>query len=296
MSRPVKTMYDPAVTHPETPSPPPDVLVADHYLEGPGYFARRVRGAGSWLVTYTVAGSGVYRQAPDIELLAGPGDLVLLAPRAPHDYSVPPGARWEFLWAHFQARPAWLDWWRLPEVGKGLFRLHVAAPSARRRVHASLLRMQHEAQSTTGRSPGAELQRELALNALEEGLLVAMREDELSDEVDPRIERVLTYITRDLAATVNIDVLARSVSLSPSRLSHLFKLEVGDSITNFIIHLRVQQAARLLESTHLPLASIAEKVGFNSPYYMSRQFRQRFGLSPRTYRARRSTDLQRGAF
>lgn len=292
MAARVANLYYPAVDRVETPSPPPDVLVTDHFLVQPGYAAYRARGSGNWVVTYTVDGGGRYRQPPDIELLATPGDLVLLDPHAVHDYAVPPRATWEFLWAHFQPRPAWLTWWRLPEVGQGLFHLRVGEPSARHRVRDAFVRMDREARLATPGLPGAELQQELALNALEEGLLIAIRSDGRSCAMDSRVQRVLDHITGDLAAPHNLELLAREVSLSPSRLSHLFRDEVGDSITNLILNLRLQQAARLLEFTPNGIASIAQQVGFGSAYYFSRQFHRRFGLSPRSYRARPSSDAR----
>jgi AraC family transcriptional regulator of arabinose operon len=52
-----------------------------------------------------------------------------------------------------------------------------------------------------------------------------------------------------------------------------------------VIRLRSNQAARLLEHTVDDIGAIAREVGFGSPYYFSRQFRQHFGISPRQYRS-----------
>jgi AraC family transcriptional regulator of arabinose operon len=96
---------------------------------------------------------------------------------------------------------------------------------------------------------------------------------------------VLDLITGDLTAPYDLRALAREVSLSPSRLAHLFKEEVGDSLTNMTLTLRLRQAARLLEHTPRGIGAIAEDVGFTSAFYFSRLFRRRFGMSPRDYRA-----------
>src|ERR1700738_4118812 len=66
---------------PETAGPPPGVLVSGHFDERPGYRAYRSHGRADWLVKYTLAGQGLYRQ-PDLSVLVGPGDLTLLAPGA----------------------------------------------------------------------------------------------------------------------------------------------------------------------------------------------------------------------
>jgi AraC family transcriptional regulator of arabinose operon len=133
--------------------------------------------------------------------------------------------------------------------------------------------------------PGGAVATELALNGIEELLLLAVAEHELPERrPDPRVQQVLATLTADLAAPVSVEALARSVALSPSRLAHLFRHEVGDSIVNVVLAMRLRQAASLLEFTDRPVGSIAADVGFTSPYYFSRAFRTRFGMPPTEYR------------
>ena len=277
-----KNLYDLAMPTPtaphDTPAPPPDLLVTGHFRESDGYAAYRRHGSGNWLVTYTVAGQGRYRQ-PGLTLQAWPGDLVLLAPGALHEYAVPSGGRWEFLWAHFHPRPAWLSWWRLPEVGQGLY--HAAVPGPiRPRVEQTFLTLHADA------CGGDTLRREFALNGLEQVLLLAAREQAaVRRPLDPRVQEVLDLLSADLAAPHTLGTLAAAVALSPSRLAHLFKREVGDSIGETVLTLRLRQAARLLLFTTRPVGDIAVDVGFTEAFYFSRQFRRRYGLSPRAYRA-----------
>jgi len=300
-----KNIYYAAMHFHETVAPPPDLLVTGYYKEQYGYGTYRSRGSGNWLITYTVAGSGLYRQ-PGMEIRTKPGDIVLLGPSALHDYSVPPEGSWEFLWAHFHPRPSWLSWWQLPEAGDGLFLAHLRARYVRERARRAFLTLHVDT-----RSPGAlqaarampaplanagapwaacgpdATQRELALNGLEEVLLLAVREtaDRGQRPLDSRVQQVLDLISGDLAAPHDLPTLAREAGLSPSRLAHVFKQEVGDSIINTVLSLRLRQAARLLEFTGRGVGAIAEEVGFTSAFYFSRQFRRHFGISPRHYRA-----------
>ena len=271
-------LYYPAMSSPEVPSPPPSVLVTGHFREGFGYRVRRPRGSGNWLLTYTLDGEGLYRgSCPD--LFVRTGDVVLLGPDVPHDYSVPEGGYWEFLWAHFQPRLEWFEWWNPLLAGEGPGLSHLETLGARERARRSFLRLRADALAT------GDLSRELALNGLEEVLLLAAREGAGGRPVDPRVRKVLDHISSDLAADHDVPSLAREVTLSPSRLSHLFKQEVGEPVMGTVIRLRLNQAARLLEHTAYDVGSIAREVGFGSPYYFSRQFRRHFGMSPRQYRA-----------
>jgi AraC family transcriptional regulator of arabinose operon len=204
---------------------------------------------------------------------------VLLGPDVPHDYSVPEGAFWEFLWAHFQPRLEWFEWWNPLLSGEGPGLSHLETSGARERARRSFLRLRADVLAT------GELARELALNGLEEVLLLAVREGAVGRPVDPRVRKVLDLISSDLAADYDVSGLAREVAISPSRLSHLFKQEVGEPVMGTVIRLRLNQAARLLEHTVDDIGAIAREVGFGSPYYFSRQFRRHFGMSPRQYRA-----------
>lgn len=278
-------MYNLAMELPDTGSPPPGLLVTGHFHQHPPYAVFRRRGSGNWLITYTIAGRGVYRQ-PGVSLEASPGDIVLLAPDAHHDYCVPPDSTWEFIWAHFHPRPAWHAWWNLPQAGVGLYLLRLRNTETQARIRDVFVRLDADARRDVG-AEQSMFQRELALNGLEEVLLLALREHErqVSSRLDRRVQHVIDIMTAELAAPHDLASLAAAVALSPSRLVHLFKTEVGESVMQTLITLRLRQAARLLEFTPRSIAAISEEVGFSSPFYFSRAFRRHFGANPQAYRA-----------
>ena len=306
MDEHVTDLHNPAISPTETASPPPDVLVTGYFKQQYGYATYRSHGSGNWLITYTISGQGRYRQ-PGISLNAQPGDIILLQPGALHDYAVPEHNHWEFLWAHFQPRVDWLTWWHIPEVGKGLFHIHLAEGHIRERIQQAFLRLHMDSSMLSAphheihpnrlltyntvainsmERPLGILQRELALNGLEEILLLITRECARigSKKIDGRVQYVLDLMRNDLAGQHTLHSLAQQVALSPSRLSHLFKEEVGDSVQHMLLTLRLNTAARLLEFTTHSIQMIASEVGFRSAFYFTRQFHRRFGMSPRDYR------------
>jgi transcriptional regulator GlxA family with amidase domain len=64
----------------------------------------------------------------------------------------------------------------------------------------------------------------------------------------------------------------------------LFKQQTGYAPIDFLIRQRIRKACQLLDTTDASVAAIAEKVGFEDPYYFSRCFHRIMGSSPRTYR------------
>jgi AraC family transcriptional regulator of arabinose operon len=268
----------------ETPAALPGVLVAGHFDQGADYAVRRWAGTHDWLLTYTLAGVGRFRSGGGV-FYAQPGDVTLLPPGVPHDYAVPAGGRWVFLWVHFLPRPTWLPWLQLPRVGDGLCRMAIASPTGQQRIAAAFKRLLLDVHAD--HVPGM-VREELALNALEEMLLVCLREvpGDAATAFDPRVHAVLELLATNLPRTPRIADLAAQAALSPSRLAHLFKAQVGDSVLETLLRMRVRQAARLLTYTTQNVTEISRTVGFHSPYYFSRQFHQHFGLSPTAYRAK----------
>jgi AraC family transcriptional regulator, arabinose operon regulatory protein len=277
------SMHDPAMVRAieETSPGPRAVLAAGHFVEPYGYRVRRKAGTGDWLITFTMEGAGRYRLG-DCEHICLGGHLVLLEPGAPHDYSTAePGRPWRFYWAHFVARPHWLPCLQWPQLVAGLRVLEVEDSGAYQRIERSLRRAVLEL-------AGLDAWRDaLAANALEEGLIAAAREHgRSSPPTDPRVSLVLQVLSQRYHEPLTVPALAELVGISPSRLAHLFKETVGQSIIQTILQLRLRQSTRLLEFTTLPVGEIATRVGFDSPFYFSRQFRAHYGLSPSAYRAR----------
>jgi len=103
---------------------------------------------------------------------------------------------------------------------------------------------------------------------------------------DTRICKVLTAIDENLVGASDTDRLASSVNLGASRLRHLFRGEVGVSLTSFVRERRIARSVELLMTTHKRINEIASETGFRGLGYFERCFRRRFGVSPTRFRRR----------
>ena len=280
-------MHNPAAT-PDTPAPPPGIVHAEHFVQPYGYSAKRSKGTRDWLITFTRAGQGRYRTAANTNAPAfncHAGDVIILEPGAYHDYgTATPNAPWDFYWAHFSPRPHWLGWLRLPEVAPKVHLQHIGAAPARNRIKHAFFRLLSDKRSHAL----SNWHEELAENALEEILIViAQQRARAVDRVlDERVEAALSYLQNHYTQPIRVDEVAQHVGLSPSRLAHVFKAQVGSSLIETALRLRLKQAANLLEFTSLTLQQIADQAGFDSAFYLSRQFKAHFGVSPGHYRQR----------
>lgn len=79
---------------------------------------------------------------------------------------------------------------------------------------------------------------------------------------------------RDLAAAVN---------LSPGRLAHLFKSEVGISPQRYLNNIRLEKAKERLENGVLSCKEIAAEVGIRNVSRFCRSFKALYGTTPKEY-------------
>ena len=103
---------------------------------------------------------------------------------------------------------------------------------------------------------------------------------------DPRIVEALEYLRGHYMEPVRLRSVAKKVSLSESRFSHLFRLECGLDFSSCLLELRIRVARQLLAGTDLAVGEIAARCGFHDSNYFSKRFRMLYGTSPRSYRGR----------
>lgn len=79
---------------------------------------------------------------------------------------------------------------------------------------------------------------------------------------------------------MSIDLLSRSVGMSPGRLAQRFRQEVGKTINEYLTDTRMDAAIFLLKNTNEKVYDIAEKVGYSSAQYFSQVFYKKTGRKP----------------
>lgn len=101
------------------------------------------------------------------------------------------------------------------------------------------------------------------------------------------VESMRAYLYEHYNEDVTREELARAVYLNPDYMSRLFRKKEGCSIIDYLIKIRVQRAAELLENTDIPIQDVSMEVGYDNFAYFSRLFKKEMGVSPREYRKRR---------
>jgi transcriptional regulator GlxA family with amidase domain len=107
-----------------------------------------------------------------------------------------------------------------------------------------------------------------------------------------RAQRATTTSIADLQAwlgdhlddDLGVEAMSARVGMSPRTFARVFRRETGTTPAVFVEELRVEAARRLLETTDLTVAAVANRVGMKHAETLHRAFHRRLGTTPDRYR------------
>lgn len=96
--------------------------------------------------------------------------------------------------------------------------------------------------------------------------------------------QMVSYIYQHYTSGISLDDIAAAGKVCRSKCCQIFKKYVGQSPMDFVNAYRLECSRHLLETTSLNITEICTSCGFNHLSYFSKQFRQKYGCSPRAFR------------
>lgn len=102
------------------------------------------------------------------------------------------------------------------------------------------------------------------------------------------LKRAFSLVEQNLDdSSFNVERFCREIGMSHTNLYNKIKALTGQNISNFIRSIRLQKAAKLIESNSGNIFEIALLVGFNSRQSFNKAFKDHFGASPTAFRNRK---------
>lgn len=101
---------------------------------------------------------------------------------------------------------------------------------------------------------------------------------------DQKIGKALAHLHREPGAAWTVELLAETISMSPSRFAARFRETTGQSVMSYVANWRMNVACRLLRETEDGLVEIAQHVGYQDVTSFSRAFKVLVGQSPSKWR------------
>ena len=213
------------------------------------------------------------------ERIVTAGHMVLFQPRQQQRYVYYGSERPEVYWVHFTGSDVKniLRHYQIP-LNEPVFYSGASA------TYAYLFKgMIHELQSCqTGFS-------ELISMYLRQIFLLVQRtrketKPSISTFIQQEVEYARRYFNEHYNEPISIQEYAQSRNISVCWFQRNFKQLVSHTPMQYLLVVRVNNAANLLETTDYSVAEIGSIVGYDDPLYFSRLFRKVKGLSPVAYR------------
>jgi AraC-like DNA-binding protein len=101
---------------------------------------------------------------------------------------------------------------------------------------------------------------------------------------DTMAARVLDYVSEHYLEPLSLETIAQKFHRAPAHLTTRFRKATGLPVMECVLEKRMDEAKHLLATTSQTVQKIAEHIGYTDVSLFSRQFRRRYGVSPRQWR------------
>jgi len=128
-------------------------------------------------------------------------------------------------------------------------------------------------------------QPDIVCNTFHNGLIELKRQLEGDRSALPaELAGLNQFLGSHLDERITLAEMAGKVHMSRSHFSREFRRYTGVSPVEYVIRLRLQTAISLLADRNRTISEIAKEVGYEDPFLFTRQFKQRYNVSPREFR------------
>lgn len=97
------------------------------------------------------------------------------------------------------------------------------------------------------------------------------------------MEQVRAFMMRHLSDPLSIDRLCARFAISRTKLKMIIKTKTNMGVLEFFNHLKIERAKILIREEQTSFSEVAERLGYCSVHYFSRQFKKTAGMTPTEY-------------
>lgn len=98
-----------------------------------------------------------------------------------------------------------------------------------------------------------------------------------------KLNNVHSAVLEDISEPPKLGKLAKKVGMSKTKMKQLFKQIYGNSIYNYYLKARMEDAAYLLKHANLSVSEVGFQVGYSNLSHFSRMFKKHFEKNPKDY-------------
>lgn len=117
-----------------------------------------------------------------------------------------------------------------------------------------------------------------------EGYTNKMRRIKLNGVFSKQIVHAVNYIMCNINSRIMLSEVAESLKLSPAYFSRLFQRETGETFSEYVNRLKIEEASALLLYTEYSDLEISGLLAYSSQSYFIKIFRRYTGVTPKEYK------------
>ncbi|MFI5138826.1 MAG: helix-turn-helix domain-containing protein, partial [Sphingobacteriales bacterium] len=113
---------------------------------------------------------------------------------------------------------------------------------------------------------------------------VKLQETPLQNEDEILLRKIVDYIEMNISNdSLSVEELSRQMNMSRVSLYKKVLMLTDKAPVEFIRSIRLKKAVYLLETSQMTISQIGYEVGYNSPKYFTKAFKDEYNTTPSTY-------------
>lgn len=240
------------------------------------HYRERRKGCDDYILLYSLGGKG-YIENSEGKMELKPNQFIIIPPHLFHRYQADLENPWTLYWVHFSSD-------RLKEFATDFKTEQFYKPTDLRFNQKIIdVWVQMYASIADGYNTPNMSYANLCLCRFLSFFLFPNKKYTLDQEANP-LDQSIAFMKQNIGKRLTADDLANQFEYSSSHYTAIFKQKTGMSPIDYFIRLKIHFACQLLTQTDLKIKEVADRIGYDDPYYFSRLFKQVTGKSPKDYK------------
>lgn len=105
------------------------------------------------------------------------------------------------------------------------------------------------------------------------------------------LDDIMYYIDHNYQTNIKLETIAPLFGYNSAYLGKIFNKNVGENFNNYVDHIRIEHAKKLISENKMKVYEIAEMVGYKNVDYFHKKFKRYVGESPAEYRKKLFDDI-----
>ena len=240
------------------------------------HYRERRKGCDDYILLYSLGGKG-YIENGKGKMQLNPNQFIIIPPQLFHRYQADLENPWTLYWVHFSSN-------KLKEFNEDFKSERFYRPT---NLHYNQKIIDIWAQMFASLADGYNISNiaysNLCLYRFLSFFLYPDKKYSLEEQNDP-LDQSIAFMKKNIEKRLSTDDIAQRFQYSSSHYTAIFKKKTGMSPIDYFIRLKIHFACQLLTQTDLKIKEIADRIGYDDPYYFSRLFKQVMGQSPKAYK------------